>query len=47
MTISEMSNERLMKEYIGTKHELKTLQSTLKQIEDEMEKRFWNIKEEK
>ena len=40
MTIKEMSNEYLMRLYICTKRELKTTQSTLKQIEEELDKRF-------
>ena len=40
MTIKEMSNEYLMRFYIATKRELKTTQSTLKQIEEELDKRF-------
>ena len=42
MTIKEMSNEQLMRYYICTKRELKTLQSTLKQQEDELNRRFDN-----
>ena len=44
MTIKEMNNEQLMRNYIGTKRELKTLQSIIKQIEDELNKRFDNGK---
>lgn len=40
MIIKEMSNEHLMRFYICTKRELKTTQSTLKQIEEELDKRF-------
>lgn len=40
MTINEMSNEYLMRLYVCTKRELKNTQSTLKQIEDELSKRF-------
>lgn len=40
MTIKEMNNEQLMRNYICTKREMKTLQSTIKQIEDELNKRF-------
>jgi len=42
VTIKEMSNEQLMRYYICTKRELKTLQSTLKQQEDELNRRFDN-----
>ena len=40
MTIKEMSNEYLMRFYICTKREMKTILSTIKQIEEELDKRF-------
>lgn len=44
MTIPEMSNEQLVRYYICTKRELKNIQSTIKQQEDELNKRFDNGK---
>lgn len=40
MTYKEMDNEMLMRYYICSKRELKTLQSTIKQQEEELNKRF-------
>lgn len=40
MTVKEMSNERLMREYVVAKRQAKTLQSTIKQIEEELNERF-------
>lgn len=40
MNFKKMSNEYLMRFYICTKREMKTTQSTLKQIEDELNERF-------
>lgn len=40
MTISEMTNEQLMRYYVCAKRELKNMQSTIKQYEDELNKRF-------
>ena len=42
MTIKEMSNEQLFRYYICAKKELKTMQSTIRQYEDELNKRFDN-----
>ncbi len=42
MKISEMSNEHLMRTLLCEKREIKTHQSTIKQIEDELNKRFDN-----
>ena len=42
MEIKEMSNEQLIRYYVCTKRELKTMQSTIKQYEDELNKRFDN-----
>lgn len=40
MTIKEMDNAYLVRFYISKKRELKTLQSTIKQIEAELDERF-------
>lgn len=40
MNFKEMSNEHLMRCYICSKRELKTLQSTIKQEEEELNSRF-------
>ena len=37
-----MSNEQLMRYYVCTKKQMKDLQFTLKQYEDELNKRFDN-----
>ncbi len=42
MEIKDMSNEYLMRLLIGEKREIKIHQSTVKQIEDELNKRFDN-----
>ena len=42
MEIKEMSNEKLMRLLLCEKREIKTHQSTVKQIEDELNKRFDN-----
>ena len=42
MEIKEMSNDYLMRLLICEKREIKTHQSTIKQIEDELNKRFDN-----
>lgn len=42
MEIREMSNEYLMRCLICEKREIKTHQSTIKQIEDELNRRFDN-----
>ncbi len=42
MTINEMTNEQLMRYYICTKRQLKDLQLTVKQYEDELNRRFDN-----
>lgn len=40
MEIKEMSIYRLEREKISIKRQIKTLMSTIKQIDDELEKRF-------
>lgn len=40
MEIKEMSIYRLEREKISLKRQIKTLSSTIKQIDDELEKRF-------
>lgn len=40
MTINEMDNLYLVRLYIQQKRELKTISSTIKQIEDELNSRF-------
>lgn len=40
MEIKEMSIYRLEREKISLKRQIKTLNSTIKQIDDELEKRF-------
>lgn len=40
MKIKEMSIYRLEREKISLKRQIKTLSSTIKQIDDELEKRF-------
>lgn len=40
MEIKEMSIYRLEREKISIKRQIKTLSSTIKQIDDELEKRF-------
>ena len=42
MEIKEMSNEYLMRFLLVEKRQIKTHQSTIKQIEDELNKRFDN-----
>lgn len=42
MEIKELSNDYLMRLLICEKREIKTHQSTIKQIEDELNKRFDN-----
>ena len=42
MSIKEMSNEQLFRYYICAKKELKTMQGTIRQYEDELNKRFDN-----
>lgn len=42
MKINEMTNSQLYRNLIGEKRELKTHQSTIKQIEEELERRFDN-----
>lgn len=40
MTFKEMDNETLIRYQINYKRQLKTMQSTIKQIENELEERY-------
>lgn len=42
MEIKDMSNETLLRYYICTKRQLKTLQSEIKQMETELDNRYDN-----
>lgn len=44
MEIKEMDNETLMRNYICTKRQMKTIQSEIKQYETELDNRFDNQK---
>ncbi len=40
MTFKEMDNETLMRYHINYKRQIKTIQSSIKQIENELEERY-------